>query len=349
LKEYAMELLDRYLQAVKKHLPWKRQEDIIAELRANLEAQLEDKETELGRPLTTGESEDWLRQIGPPIRVAARYQPAQYVIGPAIFPTYWYVMRLAFLWSVVIYSIVSAIQIATQNPGETGVLEAVLRVPAILMQVAAWVTLIFAAIEFVATRYPAKWPEIAGISEEWTPSSLPPLETDAGADDKPRSYAHAVADVIFGFVFLIWMLLVPRYPYLLMGPGAAYVQGRLLFTPVLIQFYWWLLALNVIGLIWKCVDLVRGDWNGSLRLRHLFSKIFGLIPLGLLINAPDHAYVALKSSEGDRARYGLPMNSLNQAIHWFLMVVLAIALVDLLWDLGRIAVEAYRRRESALG
>ena len=35
-----MELLDRYLEAVKKHLPWQRQDDIIAELRANLESQL---------------------------------------------------------------------------------------------------------------------------------------------------------------------------------------------------------------------------------------------------------------------------------------------------------------------
>ena len=47
-----MELLDRYLQAVKKHLPWKRQDDIIAELRVNLESQLEEREDELGRPLT---------------------------------------------------------------------------------------------------------------------------------------------------------------------------------------------------------------------------------------------------------------------------------------------------------
>ena len=31
-----MELLDRYLQAVKKHLPLQRQDDILAELRANL-------------------------------------------------------------------------------------------------------------------------------------------------------------------------------------------------------------------------------------------------------------------------------------------------------------------------
>ncbi len=46
-----MELLNRYLEAVKKHLPWQRQDDIIAELRANLESQLEEKEDGLGRPL----------------------------------------------------------------------------------------------------------------------------------------------------------------------------------------------------------------------------------------------------------------------------------------------------------
>ena len=74
-----MELLDRYLQAVKRHLPWERQDDIIAELRANLEAQLEDKEAELGRPLTKEEAEQWLKQMGAPIQVAALLS------APAVF------------------------------------------------------------------------------------------------------------------------------------------------------------------------------------------------------------------------------------------------------------------------
>src|SRR5579863_8750966 len=95
----AMELLDRYLQAVKKHLPLRRQDDIIAELRANMESQLEDKESELGRPLTTGELEDWLKKMGSPIMVAARYQPQKYLIGPAIFPVYWYILRMVILWA----------------------------------------------------------------------------------------------------------------------------------------------------------------------------------------------------------------------------------------------------------
>lgn len=106
-----MDLLDRYLQAVKKHLPWQRQDDIVAELRANLESQLEDKEAALGRSLTIGEAEDWLREMGPPIQVAARYQPQQFLIGPSVFPTYWFVLRMALLWGTGIYSLVSAVQI----------------------------------------------------------------------------------------------------------------------------------------------------------------------------------------------------------------------------------------------
>src|SRR5579863_1669379 len=102
-----MELLDRYLQAVKKHLPSKRQDDIAAELRANMEAQLEDKEAELGRTLTQGEMEDWLRQMGSPMMVAARYQPQQYLIGPALFPIYLYVLKMAMLWAVLVYAVVN--------------------------------------------------------------------------------------------------------------------------------------------------------------------------------------------------------------------------------------------------
>ena len=66
-----MDLLERYLQAVRKHLPWKRQDDILAELRANLESQLEDNEEAIGRPLNDAEVETWLKQLGPPMQVPA--------------------------------------------------------------------------------------------------------------------------------------------------------------------------------------------------------------------------------------------------------------------------------------
>src|SRR3569833_2490013 len=85
-KDTAMELLDRYLQAVRKYLPLRRQDDIIAELRANMESQIEDRDSEVGRPLAQGEFEDFLRKMGHPMVVATRYQPQQYHVGPPMYP-----------------------------------------------------------------------------------------------------------------------------------------------------------------------------------------------------------------------------------------------------------------------
>jgi hypothetical protein len=342
-----MDLLDRYLQAVKKHLPWQRQDDIIAELRANLEAQLEDKEAAMGRPLTAGEAEAWLKEIGPPMQVAARYQPQQYLIGPGVFPMYWYVLRMACLWAMIIYAIVSAVQIAVQVPSGTAVLEAVLRVPGILMTIAAWVTLVFAAIEFAVTRYPDKCPAIAGISADWTPASLPPMEKQGVTGKKPRSFALAVGEVVFGFIFLIWLLLIPHYPVLL-GPGFAYLHASPFhLTPVWVQFYWWAVALNVVQLGWHCVDLARGTWQKVQPVKQIVAKTGGLIPLVVLLAARDHAWIALKHPALDEARYGGTLNAINEGIHKALIVVCALIVLQLAWEVGRVSLEAYRRRTAA--
>jgi hypothetical protein len=137
-----MELLDRYLEAVKKHLPWQRQDDIVAELRANLEAQLEEKEAALGRPLPQAEAEAWLKQLGSPMQMAAPYQPQQYLIGPAIFPIYRNVMKIAVSWCIVIYTIATATALLVHAPHLIDFLHILTSLPAIMITTAAWVTLV---------------------------------------------------------------------------------------------------------------------------------------------------------------------------------------------------------------
>ena len=83
-----MELLERYLQAVRFFLPQKQQDDIVRELSENLIAQMEDREAELGRPLTESEEADILRTHGHPMIVAGRYRAHQQLIGPVFFPVY---------------------------------------------------------------------------------------------------------------------------------------------------------------------------------------------------------------------------------------------------------------------
>ena len=343
-----MELLDRYLQAVKKYLPLRRQDDIIAELRANMESQLEDKESELGRPLTLGEQEDWLRQIGHPIMVAARYQPQQYLIGPAIFPVYWYVLRMTFLWATVIYSIVSAVLIVSKTPNGTAVLEAMLRIPGVLLSAAAWITAVFAAFEFISTHFPDKIPSPASLSAKWHPNSLPPLEKPSATGKRPRSYNQAVAEVVFGFLFLTWLVLVPQNPYLLFGPGAAFIQSApFRLAPVWIAFFWWVVVLNVVQLLWRCIILWRGTWQQSRRLQDTAVKALGIIPLVLLITARDHVYLLLKNPATDQLRYGSLADTINKSAYLGMSVVCVIATLSLAWELFQIVRDADRKREAA--
>ena len=96
-----MELLDRYLQAVRFWLPKAQQQDIIAELSSDLHSQIDDRETELGRPLNDAELEVILRKCGSPILVASRYRPQTQLIGPALFPIYEFVLKMVLLWILV--------------------------------------------------------------------------------------------------------------------------------------------------------------------------------------------------------------------------------------------------------
>jgi hypothetical protein len=93
-----MELVDRYLHAVKFWLPRKQKDDIIAELSEDLRSQIEEKETELGRQLTEGEVEPILKRCGSPMAVAGRFLPQQSLIGPALFPIYSVIIRSLFLY-----------------------------------------------------------------------------------------------------------------------------------------------------------------------------------------------------------------------------------------------------------
>ncbi|MGH9718901.1 MAG: hypothetical protein ACRD8O_01700, partial [Bryobacteraceae bacterium] len=87
-----MNLLDRYLHAVKFWLPAGQQEDILAELSEDIRSEIEDKEAGLGRKLDEDGVAAILKKRGRPILVASRYLPQQSLIGPALMPAYRFVL-----------------------------------------------------------------------------------------------------------------------------------------------------------------------------------------------------------------------------------------------------------------
>ena len=338
-KGSTMELLDRYLQAVSKHLPGARRQDLLAELRANLEAQLEDRQEALGRGLTEGEAGDWLREMGAPWQVAARYLPQQSLIGPMIFPVYWYALRMALLWALVIYTVVSALLVALGTQGAGAVAGAVLRAPDVLFMVAAWVTLVFAGIEFFALRFPGSCDEVLRKMMEWSPASLPPVEKSRRGR-APRSFAHAMAEFVFGVLFLVWLVLVPFYPFLLLGPGVVYLHASPFeITHAVAVFFYWVVGLNVFQVAWRGVDLARGSWQRPRRMQQLLFEAYGLIPMVVLLTAPGHAVVRLKHPAVDGAHYAGTVSQINAGVHQGLLVLMVIVVLQFAWNLWQWARE----------
>ena len=80
-----MNLIDKYIAEVGKHLPRKNRADIEAEIRSTLEDILDE------RTMTDGPADEatvmtLLKEYGSPREVAATYKPQQYLIGPRLFP-----------------------------------------------------------------------------------------------------------------------------------------------------------------------------------------------------------------------------------------------------------------------
>jgi len=89
-----MELLDRYLHALKTHLPKAQQRDVVAELSDSILSDVEEQEALLGRTLNRAEEVAVLQKYGHPLLAAGRYLPQQHLIGPALYPYYWFALKI---------------------------------------------------------------------------------------------------------------------------------------------------------------------------------------------------------------------------------------------------------------
>ncbi len=186
-------------------------------------------------------------------------------------------------------------------------------------------------------------PPTVGLYAKWSPADLPPLEPAAAPGQKRRSYAQAVTEVILGFVFLAWLLLVPKFPFLMFGPGAAILHASpFRLNPQLLTFYWWIVGLNALQLVWRCIDLVRGAWQHPGPLPHLVTKLFGVIPLLFVAYLPGAAYVLLRHPETDMSRYAETADSINRGVHIGLQVLCAIVILQLAWDIAQALMKVLR-------
>jgi hypothetical protein len=140
-------VVEHYLLQLKSLLPRAQRDDISAEIRESVVSAIEDRERELGRKLDDAETSDILKTYGHPIAVAGRYLPMQQLIGPRVFPLYWYVIQAVLAVIAAIGGIVTAIALFTEPRATQAATQVLVRYFWIALDAAALVTLLFVLLD----------------------------------------------------------------------------------------------------------------------------------------------------------------------------------------------------------
>ena len=290
------ELIDRYLQAVRFWLPKShRQDDLIAELGEDLRCQIEDKETELGHPLDKAEMAAILKRCGSPMMVAGRIGPQRHLIGPALFPIYEFTVKMVLLWILVPVFVIIVGPVNLANSGgdwASAVFNTFGDLWSGLFIAAGIITLVFAMIERTNTHL--------GAEIRWDPLKLPPVR----AGERKPSPLKAVCQFGFNVFGLVWLLLLPKYPVLILGPAAALLRATLL----LHTFYLPIVLLTVVALLSSGIILARPQWTWFPLLSHLLQSALVLILLNYMIEAlaktpSAYPFVVLQDAVRDSPKY----------------------------------------------
>lgn len=146
-------LVEHYLLQLQTFLPAKQRADITAELRDSIRSAVEERERELGRPLTDDEVNSILQGFGHPMLVAGRYLPMQHLIGQEVFPLYWYALQAVLIVMAVVGGLLAGLALLTEPRAVQSATQVLSRFFWIALDAAAVVTLVFAIVEQSKARF----------------------------------------------------------------------------------------------------------------------------------------------------------------------------------------------------
>ena len=320
-----MELVDRYLYAVRNGLPKGQQDDIIAELGEDIRSEIEDLESGLGRPVNEVEVVEILKQRGHPAKVAGRYLPQQYLIGPALFPIYLLVVKIVTAVLVPVFAlIVGPIAVATAPQPSHAVVQSLWDLAMAVVFSVGVITVVFAILE----RYPVDPKPF----EKWDPRKLPraPKSTpESRSTPRATAIAELAASLIFSTLYVSWF----RTTF---DVGGLHIT----LTPIWRSMYWPFLAVILVGGVKGYLSLI---WPERIRLRFGFRVAINAVTVILacvLLNAGTWVNLAAP---------GFPAADIAEAARWtnfgfkiFLGVTAVMAIGDAIPEGMRI----FRKRTS---
>jgi hypothetical protein len=183
----------------------------------------------------------------------------------------------------------NSIGLLASGEGARQILAGLLAFAQVALPVFGWVTFLFAVLDFLQGKFRL----LEKLDRQWDPLSL-------AAVKEPRQVrrSESVFGLIFGAVYLGWLLAAPYYPYLVLGPAASVLR----LSPAWHRFYLPVLILAAAGLAQAGVNLARPDLTWLRAFLRFGSNAVGLAILyGVLKTFP---FVEIVAQPGrNAARY----------------------------------------------
>jgi hypothetical protein len=295
---------NRYVAAVLKGIPADQRAVVDAKIHQAIDTSVSERIAQGEDPKTAEHMV--LRELGDPMRVSATYSGKSLsLIGPTFYPDYIRLLRL--LVSIVVPIVTVVVGFTTALSGESlwsVVLAAVGSGFMVGIQIAFWVTLVFAVIDRRTT-------DSSAVTSEWDLDDLPEItDNRIGLGDTLAS----ITGLSLMVLFLLWQ---PTYQESF-DPGGPSIP---ILNPELSTL--WIPVLIVILLASITLELIKyrtGRWtvplaavNTLLSLSFAFSAIF-IISSDQLLN-PDFTAVF------DAGAFGTFVDLIPTTIAWVIAVV----------------------------
>ncbi|MCM3130061.1 MULTISPECIES: hypothetical protein [unclassified Paenibacillus] len=325
-----MELIERYVYAVTQRLPEKQRADISKELHGLIEDMLEERAS--SDELKEQQVESVLIELGHPEMMAARYEGERYLIGPALYTSYMTVMKVvlaSFLIALSIFAIVEAIM----TPGNIldHFTDFLIDIVISISQAIAWVTVIFALIEYGQRRRSIS-PNNGHSMKEWNPKDLQSLPDHGKEIKKSDPIASIIFITLFTALFALNVELIAVYQFNDQGfSSIPFISSAGI--EKYIPFIWLLGAVGILGEIFKLILRKR---TTSLLAYHIIFTILSFVLAWIMLHDSSFwnaSFMSQLETSGlippGQESYEIVSNIWSGVIQNLIYVIAIISLVDL--------------------
>ena len=325
-----MNLLDKYILEVGKHLPRNHRLDLQTEIRSTLEDMLEDRSQAAGKPVDDAMTSEVLMEFGAPSKVAAAYQPERYLIGPRMYPFFIMVVKIVISVLTVVGMVGLAISFVDSGGAGVDFLNAIGKWGAEFVTgiISAFgnIVLVFAILERVLPKQEFDTEE----ADKWKPEDL---NKEPDPDQVKRS------ELIFEILFvMLGLALLNLYPQLI---GVATIKDNTwIYIPALSDaFFTYLPWINLLGLLQIVLNLFllrQGFWQTATRLASLVVEVGGIVLAVFMLRGPSLVDTASLAGTplADATDVLVPLiNFVPTLVLIIVIIISSIESIQLIWKL----------------